>query len=436
MSVTSAASVTSATSANPESVPASCPVSGQDAALPIGERFELTFGEVTPTDLYDEARANEPVCYSERLGLWIVTGEAEMRTMLRDPKRYSSVKHWIPYQEHPEVQAILDTGLPVKSMNMFTSDPPRHAYLRGLLNAEFTPQRIASKEARMRQIAHEVIDGVEHRGEMNFSDEFGDPFCMTVMGDILGYPREDQELLKRLEFGYINVALASCTLEQKKQAARDHVAHQEYYADLIEQRRRDPKDDLISRLIAESERNGEQMNTAAIIGECLSLQIAGHSTPVQCLGFLLQGLTRGGKTLGEVDCPPQVLISGFEEIVRLTLLGYSRRTTEPVELGGRQIPEDALVYMVVAAANRDKEVFGDIEFDPHREKAHKHLGFGWGRHFCIGAHLARAEGRIAMEVLRERLPGLRVAPDFVPDWLPNTAFRKVRRMPVVWEVTR
>lgn len=412
----------SVSSTQPTTGQATCPVGS------LGERFEPLLGEEVPVDFYDEARANEPVCYSERLDTWFVTGTDEIRTVLRDPTRYSSLKHWMPWKLPPEVWDILDDGIRVT--NTFTSDPPRHNFMRAFIGAEFTLQRIADMEPRMREIAHSVIDEFEHRDEIEFSSEFGDPFCMTVMGDLVGYPRGDQKMLKHLEAGYINVALARGTLEDRMQAARDHVAHQRYYLNLIEQRRKEPKNDFISRLLAVRTDDGQPLPETALVGECLSLQIAGHSTPVQCLGFLLQSMMKGHATLGEVDCPSEVITAGFEEIVRQTLLGFSRTTTEPVELGGQQIPAEARVYIIIAAANRDAQTMGSIEFDAHRPNAQRHLGFGWGRHFCVGAHLARMEGRVAFEVLRERLPGLHVAPGFVPEFIPNTAFRKIRELPV------
>lgn len=421
----------SVSAASSDAVQATCPVAGE--AADIGDRFVQFFGADIPTDLYREARANAPVVYSPKLKSWFVTGTEEIRAVLRDPKRYSSRKHWVPMDQHPEVQAILNDGLEI--INTFTSDPPRHVFMRNLIGQEFHPTRIASKEPMMRALAHELIDSFEHKGAIDINAEFSDTYCMTIMGDIVGYPREDQALLKKLEFGYIQVALAPGSLEEKKQHARDHMAHREYFAELIRKRRDDPRDDLISKLAAVAESDREYMDLGGMVGECMSFQIAGHSTPVQCIGFLMESLIPPGGTLGDADCSSETLTAGFEEIVRLTLLGYYRTTTEPVELGGHHLGVGERVYLVIAAANRAEETFGCPEFDAYREKAQQHLGFGWGRHFCVGAHLARAEARVALQVLQERLPGLHMEPGFTPDYLPNSAFRKIKERPVRWKVT-
>jgi cytochrome P450 len=266
-------------------------------------------------------------------------------------------------------------------------------------------------------------------------ERFAFPLPMTVVADLLGVPREDMPRVKAWHDDWMVLFTPGAPLARQLDAARSVVAYQRYYAALIEDRRARPRDDLTTAL-AEARVEGESFTMAEMISHMMILLSAGHETTTSLVGHLVMQLLRQPEQWRAIDAEPGLMGPAIEEAVRF----YSpvqmepRVTTQAVELGGVSLPRGARLHLLYGAANRDPEVFPDPDrYDIRREHPTRHVGFGWGIHFCIGAPLARLETRVALEVLRERLPGLRTSPGFAPEYVPDFYFRHLKHLKIAWD---
>jgi len=387
-----------------------------------------------PYLFYARARRESPVSYSPTYNVWLITGHAEVLEVLRLPSVFSSAQNLaLPYAPPLEVQAILDEGYP-PAPGLFNNDPPGHTHARVLFAGAFTARRIAELEPRIRDLAHRLVDGFARDGQADLVERFAFPLPMTVIADLLGVPREDMPKVKAWHNDWLSLFVPGAPLARHMEAARSAVAYQRYYAALIEERRARPRDDLITAL-AEATVEGARFSMAEMLSHMMILLSAGHETATDLIGHMVMHLLQHPELWRAIDADPGLMGPAIEESVRFhaPVQAEPRVTTEEVVLGGVTIPRGARVHVVFASANRDPGVFPDPDrFDIQREHPTRHLGFGHGIHFCIGAPLARLETRVALEVLRERLPGLRIRPGFAPEHVPDFYLRRLKHLHLEW----
>lgn len=388
-----------------------------------------------PYPFYARARREAPVAYNPNYNLWPITGHAELMEVLRRPAVFSSAQNLTPtLAPPPEVQAVLDEGYP-PAPGLFNNDPPAHTHARALFSSAFSARRIAELEPRIRDLAHRLVDGFARDGQGDLIKSFAFPLPMTVIADLLGVPREDMPKVKAWHDDWLVLFTVGAPLPRLMEAARSVVAYQRYYAALIEERRAHPRDDLTTAL-AEATVDGAHFSMAEMISHMMILLSAGHETTTSLIGHLLMHLLQHPALWRAIDADPGLMGPAIDEAVRFfsPIQSEPRVTTEEVALGGVTLPRGARLHLVYASANRDPSVFPDPDrFDIRRENPTRHLGFGHGIHFCIGAPLARLETRVALEVLRERLPGLRIRPGFVPEYAPDFYFRFLKHLQLEWD---
>jgi cytochrome P450 len=387
-----------------------------------------------PFPVYRWLRVHDPVHWSERLKMWVVTRYDDVQHVLLDPARFSSDRfrkmdaefvHRRPDAE--DVAAILRDWAVYR-------DPPNHTRLRGLLNRAFTPRTIELMQPRIRRIVEELLDVMAGSSTPDFIREFAFPLPATVIGGLLGVPAEDLAQIKVWSdqiAAYIGGAQRG--RDNIEDARRGLLATCDYFAELIARRRIEGGDDLISLMLAAEDR-GDMLSDHEVAANCVLLLFAGHETTTNLLGNGLYHLLERPQQYRLLRDHPELGASAAEEFLRYDppVSGTIKIVTEPVELRGRRLTAGDMIAAQIAAGNRDPSVFDDPEALRVDRSGPKHLTFGVGIHFCLGAALARMECQIAFAALLRRLPELRLAAEAEPEWKPQLFFRGLARLPIAW----
>lgn len=391
-----------------------------------------------PYPAYAHARQECPVFYSPVMRAWIVTRYEDVMTAARDTERFSSAEAIKSTEElPPEVQEVLKLGY-LDVPGLVNNDPPAHTRVRKLANKGFLPKRIATMESQVRDVTHGLIDRFADAGRTDLVRRFATPLPLLVITGILGVPQRDIGQIRRWAEDYRASEAPSVPLQERLKYAHSTVALRLYLASRIEERRARPEDDLISDLVG-AEVDGEKLSTPEILSVVFQLLHGGHETTISLIGSMVHLLLRHPDQWRAVREDPSLAGRVVEETLRreCPVAGLMRTTTEEVELGGVTLPRGARLQLMFASANHDESHFSAPErFDIFREDGTaegKHLGFGKGRHACIGAPLARLEGRIALQALMERLPNLRLVPGQPPEYVLSTFSHGLARLAVEWD---
>lgn len=411
------------------------PSSAADAEatrLAVGALFQ-PFSPVYQQDparaFYAEAHARAPVAYSPAFFSYLVTGHAEVLQVLRDPLLYSSARILEPIVPFPaELLAELQrrTTFPLPP-GLFNNDPPDHTRARLLFSRAFTPAKVAALEPQIRRFAEELAAGLRAGPQaIELMHDFAFKLPMRVISALVGVPYEDMDQLKAWQGDWFKLYDPALDLAAKLAAAAGFVAYQTYYAALIERRRAQPTDDLISALVRAREGHDAFTNDE-IISHLIVLLFAGYETAASLTGSALFALLAEPRLWARVGDDAALLQAVIEESLRMhaPVQMEPRHTTAPTRLGGIEIPAGSPVFTFFGAANYDPRVFAEpLRFDLARANGTRHLGFGWGVHSCLGASLARLELRVGLQTLRAALPELRLAdPEAPRAYLPSLFFR-------------
>ncbi|MFB7090994.1 cytochrome P450 [Streptomyces sp. NPDC056296] len=389
-----------------------------------------------PYPAYAWLRRHSPVHWTKLpsgVEAWLVTRYSDAREALADGRLSKNPEH------HAEdAKGKSKTGIPgERSANLMTHllniDPPDHTRLRRLVSKAFTPRRIAEFAPRVQELTDDLIDGFASRGEADLIHDFAFPLPIYAICDLLGVPREDQHDLRDWAGMMIRHGGG-----QRGGVARSVKKIRAYLAELIHRKRDDLGDDLISGLIRASD-HGEHLTENEAAAMCFVLLFAGFETTINLIGngvYTLMHHPRERARLQESIKRGEtaLLDSGVEELLRYdgpVELATWRFATAPLVIGQQRIAPGDPVLVVLAAANRDPARFGEPDTLDLNRRDNQHLGYGHGIHYCLGAPLARLEGRTALETLLRRLPDLELATD--PDdlrWRGGLIMRGLRDLPV------
>ena len=367
---------------------------------------------LNPFPWFKRMRETNPVYLNPRYGDWEVFRYAEVQQVLSDYGSFSS-----------SIMGAGSTQNPIGA-SMIAMDPPRHRQLRNLVNLAFTPRRIAQLSDRISAIVSELLDRVAGQGQMDIIQDLGVPLPVMVIAEMLGIPPEDRARFKLWSDALIGVAYMP---------GNPQVEMGRYFAQVIEQRRREPKDDLISALLA-AEIEGEHLTQIELLGFCVLLLVAGNETTTNLLGNAILCFDEHPEAWEELKAAPELVTSAIEEVLRYRspVQFMYRAAAKDVELGGQTIRAGQPLRAWIGSANRDDAMFPNAEnFDIHRNST-RHLAFGYGIHFCLGAPLARLEAKIALPALLERMPNLRRVKDAPLQPLENVLLYGVRHLPVTF----
>jgi cytochrome P450 len=380
-----------------------------------------------PYPTYHRLRAEDPVHHSP-LGFWVLTRYDDVVAALRDPRLAKEAIAGF-------VAARFGTSIPAIGQSMLDRDPPDHTRLRGLVSKAFTPRVVEALRPHVRQIVDGLLDRVDGAGKMDLIEEFAYPLPVTVICEMLGVPVADHERFKgwSLDIARSLDALLvppDSDVPHRGVAARHALA--EYFRALIAERRAVPRADLLSALIA-AEEAGDTLTEQELLSTCILLLIAGHETTVNLLGNGTLALLRNPAELQRLRDHPGLVASAVEELLRYD--GPVQRTaripSEDVTIGGRTIPKGEMVMPFIGAADRDPAHFADPDRLDIARGDNRHIAFGWGIHFCLGAPLARIEGQIAIDALVQRFPKLALATD-TPEYRQSLTLRGLASLPVTF----
>jgi pimeloyl-[acyl-carrier protein] synthase len=382
-----------------------------------------------PYPFYQQLRDAAPVFWfphgGPTGGMWLVTRYRDVSSLLKDNSLIKDITRVVPPEK---------LGREAANKDLLTSDPPDHTRLRALVNQAFTPQRIRALEPRITQIAAELLAQVRTAGAMEFMADFAIPLPVIVIAELLGVPAEDQHAFR----AWSNDVMRSidgirANEEIAKKGEEAGLALAGYFGTLVAQRRAAPRDDLLSALIAAQD-GGEQLSAEELVGMCQLLLIAGHETTVNLLGNGLLTLLQHREQWQLLQQHPELLPGAIEEMLRYespVQRATIRFTGRSLAIAGQTLEPGQQVSAVIGAANRDPAHFPDPDrFDITRQP-NRHLAFGLGIHFCLGAPLARTEARIGFGQLLANFPGMALATD-TPDWSGNTFLRGLNSLPVTW----
>lgn len=387
-----------------------------------------------PFPLFRRLRRDAPVHWSDRLRGWVVTRHADCKAISLD-RRFSS-ERMRPFFEalEPEARARVDDLESSIGLWAVFLDPPDHTRLRRLLNRGFTSRAVDGMERRIAAIVNEQIDRVAGRGEADFIADIAYRIPATVIMEMLGAPAADIENFKVWsdEIGlFVGTSRVTDDKYARAEAATEQMAAA--FRDLIRERRRKPRADMISDLIA-AEDAGDVLNEEELVATCILLLFAGHETTGNLLGNGMYHFIHHPAQYDRLRTQPDLAERAVEEILRFD--GPSgavvRVAGEDLEFAGQPIRRGERVFAFVNAANRDDAVFDDPERFDITRGASGQLAFGHGIHFCIGAPLARLEGRIAFPIFAERLRHPRLVGE-EPAWIDSVTFRGLTRLPIAFD---
>lgn len=391
-----------------------------------------------PYPLLARARREEPVFFSEALRAWVVTRHADISAVVADTARFSSAESITvgAATMPPEVVTTLMDGYPLVP-SLVDNDPPAHTRFRGLVSKAFTGRRLVEKEPSIRALVDELITSIMHEGQGDLFLRFAHPLSSSIIAAILGIPREDISRFRRWSDDLTTVLAAHGPVEHQVAAARGVVDFQRYLASALEERKTTPREDLLSDIVTEGQGMTPPMSMAELVSLLMQVLFAGHETTAGLIVGAVELLLSNPEQLQALQKEPDLIAGTVEEAVRMVSPVHAmfRTALEEVELGGVTIPKGAHIRIVYASANRDEARFHEPErFDIQRPDVKKHLAFGHGLHFCVGAPLARLEARLAIEALLRRLPGLRLVPGQKPGFLRSVTVRRHESLEVAWDV--
>jgi cytochrome P450 PksS len=364
--------------------------------------------KANPYPFYARLRAESPVHRMKQSfwlpTVWVVSRYADVLSVLKDDRfsnDFTSRMPWTPRS----TRALTHT--------MLNRDPPDHTRLRALVNKAFTPRVVEAMRARVQALCNDLLDAAEARGRMDLIRDYALPVPLTVISNLLGVPKED-----RRQFAGWSKKVAAGTSGNLLDLILGQPAlfrSVRYLRRLIARRRDEPGDDLVTALI-EAEEAGDTLSEDELVGMIALLLLAGYETTINLIAVGTLALVEHPEERARFLAAPGLVEPAVEELLRYTSpadIAAFRLAREDVPLAGTVIPRGAIVLAALTSANRDERQFPepdrlDLGRDPNR-----HLAFGIGPHFCVGAPLARLEGQIALSALFRRFPGLRleVAPE-------------------------
>ena len=406
-------------------------------AFGAGNPFANPAFLANPYPVYALLRATTPVFRPpipgyEGPGAAILTRYADVEAVLRDPRFSVDRTRAHLFQAFADRFPRQLLQGPDGFRTMLMMDPPDHTRLRHLVNRAFTPRRVEERLApRVEALVDELLGAMSERGEVDVMRDFAEPLPAIVIAELLGVPAADHRQFKQ----WSSELLAEGPARAFEPGAQERTAAlfgrlREYMRGIVAERREAPGEDLISALV-EAQEERDALSEGELISTSLLLLIAGHETTTNLIGNGLLALLRNPAQLERLRSEPALLENAIEELLRYDspVQATVRITTEDVAIGDAVIPKDAATLVLLGAANRDPAAFAEPDrLDLARENV-RHLSFGLGTHFCLGAGLARLEARTAFRGLLARFPRMSLATE-APEYRPNPFLRGLRSLPV------
>lgn len=370
---------------------------------------------------YREMRATAPVWFDEQRRMWHVFGYDDIQRITTDVGLFSS-----------DYQRLIPVEQRKSAASMVASDPPLHRKLRALVSQAFTPQAVAALEPRIRALVSAQLDAVSAAGRMEVIDDLATPLPVTIIAELLGIPAEARADFKRWSDAIIIAGGQdpAAAMAGQQRNSPELAAYRQYFMNLIEQRQQQPEHDLISQLTV-AQVDGERLTQAELLAFCSLLLVAGNETTTSLIGSAVLCL-EAHDAWTRLRADPSLIPSAIEEVLRYRSVtnGVIRVASADTLLHGQSIPANSLVMAWVASANHDSAQFKNPELFDITRSPNRHLSFGHGIHYCLGAPLARLEARIALELMLQRFVRIQRRPDAPVEYRNTMLLAGVQRLPI------
>ncbi|MFD5820547.1 cytochrome P450 [Streptomyces sp. NPDC127038] len=384
-----------------------------------------------PYPAYEELRARGRVHYYEPTNQWLVPHHADVSALLRDRRLGRTYQHRFTHEdfgrtapppEHEPFHVLNDHG-------MLDLEPPDHTRIRRLVSKAFTPRTVERLKPYVEGLAGELVDRLVEAGGGDLLTDVAEPLPVSVIAEMLGVPDSERAPLRPWSADICGMYELNPSEDAARRAVRASEEFTEYLRGLIEARRKEPADDLISGLIAAHD-EGDRLTEQEMISTCVLLLNAGHEATVNATVNGWWTLFRHPAQLAALRADHALIPTAVEELMRYDtpLQLFERWVLDDIEIGGTTIPRGAEIAMLFGSANRDAEVFGNPETLDLSRTENPHISFSAGIHYCIGAPLARLELAASMTALLTKAPGLRLAAE--PVRKPNFVIRGLEGLPV------
>ncbi len=404
--------------------------------LPQGSAVNIASPEfkANPYPFYTRLRAESPVhrvVLPDKQTAWLITRYNDVAAALKDERFVKNRRNALTPEQAAKQPWVPAMFLPL-TRNMLDLDVPDHTRLRALVHKAFTPRLVDRMRERIQALTDGLLDAAERRGRMDLIRDYALPVPTTIIAEMLGIPVEDRHRFHRWSSAIVSSNSSGWGMLK---AIPNVLAFMRYIRRLVRSRRLEPRDDLVSALV-QTEEAGEQLSEDEILAMIFLLLVAGHETTVNLIGNGVLALLQHPDQIERLRQDPALIRPAVEELLRFDgplETATERYAREDVRIGAVTIQRGALVFAVLASANRDEQLFeSPYSLDITREP-NKHLAFGLGVHYCLGAPLARLEGQIAIGTLVRRFPGLRLAvsPEAL-QWRGGLVLRGVKALPVAF----
>lgn len=392
-----------------------------------------------PYPVYDRLRANDPIFWSAENNYWFLTRYADIVSLVQN-KHLSSNRLGAHANRMPvEAKQHFRPFFTAVSSWILMIDPPDHTRLRALVSKAFTPNVVENMRALIGNLVDGMVGQVRAKGRMDVIADLANPLPAIVIAEMLGVPGSDQKQFKAWSDD-ISAALSGIdTIAAKEElfalynlAQTSFLALSSYFREKVAGLRQNPQDNLLSALI-QAEEQGDRLTEDELFANCVLLMIAGHETTTNLIGNGMLALLRNPDQKEALTRNPDLIVSAVEELLRYDtpVQKMGRIALADIDIAGKQIKKGELLALSFAAANRDPEQFTEpVELNLAR-KPNRHVAFGHGLHYCVGAALARLEGQISINAMISRLPELRLEFEDL-QWHRNLTLRGLKSLPVAF----
>ncbi|EJS07940.1 cytochrome P450 [Bacillus mycoides] len=382
-------------------------------------------------EIYKESRKVQPILFVNQIEIgkeWLITRYEDALPLLKDNRLKKDQANVFP-QDTKNMHLSVDNSDHLTT-HMLNSDPPNHSRLRSLVQKAFTPKMISQLDGRIQRIADDLISEIERKGTLNLVDDYSFPLPIIVISEMLGIPKEDQAKFRIWSHAVIASPETPEEIKETEKQLSEFITYLQYIVDV---KRKNPKEDLVSALIL-AENEGHKLSARELYSMIMLLIVAGHETTVNLITNTVLALLENPKQLQLLKENPELIDSAIEEGLRYyspVEVTTARWAAEPFQIHDQTIQKGDMVIIALASANRDETVFENPEvFDIMREN-NRHIAFGHGSHFCLGAPLARLEAKIAITALFKRMPSLQIKGERDKiNWQGNYLMRSLEELPL------
>ncbi len=393
-------------------------------------------------DWFEQMRNTQPVWLDKSSGCWHVFRYEDVHHVISDYTLFSSERRRPRFQARAAANAA--DGQPRGGRSLLAMDPPQHHQYRNLVSHAFTPRAIERLGGRVAAITQELLDEARSAGTMDFATQIAYPLPTIVIAEMLGVPSSDRPLFKRWADGLLRRQLSDAEFfrpqeEQRKDPEFQRLMHtfeemSAYFRQMLEERKRVPRQDMMSDLLA-AEVDGEHLSMEDAISFSTLLLLAGHVTTTNLLSQAIRCIDEHPEALAQLRKQPALMPTAIEEVLRYAspVWRLVRTTKQEVTLAGVSIPKEEMIFTWLASANRDPRQFAEPERFDITRTPNRHVAFGHGIHFCIGAPLSRMEAAVALPLIIKQLPNLRVRDDDAPKLFEGRFLFGFKRLPIAFD---